>query len=430
MPASSQVLDPIQVTFDDDRAVADAGLVLTGTLIGRLGLERLVDDKVSRGYRPGRKFLTVVSTQLAGGDCIDDVNLLHAGSTAKIVGHDTVAASTVGSWLRSLTFGHIRQLDAVTETALTRAWAAGAGPGDQPMFIDIDSTVCEVHGDHKQGAAYGYTRQLGLHPLLATRADTGEALHARMRKGSAGSGRGAQRFVRETIGRVRRAGATGQLIFRMDSAFWSRKVIDACTDHQAQFSITVPRHKVITGAIERIDEDAWVDIAYTEGGSAQVAEATWDGWRLIVRRTRIENDPNLPVLFAGWRHHAFITNRTGDAVMLDRDHRAHAVVELAIRDLKHGAGLNHCPSGVFNANAAWLLATTLAHNLVRWTQMVGAPDTASLATAKTFRRRLLTIPGRLTRSARRWTLHLPTRWPWQHVFEDTLGRLRALPAPM
>jgi hypothetical protein len=430
MPASSQVLDPIQVTFDDERAVADAGLLLTGTLIGRLDLERLIDDKVSRGYRPGRKYLSVVSTLLAGGDCIDDVSLLHAGSTATIVGHDTVAASTVGSWLRELTFGHIRQLDAVTETALRRAWQSGAGPGDAAMFIDIDSTICEVHGDAKQGAAYGYTRQLGLHPLLATRAETGEVLHARMRKGSAGSGRGAQRFVRETIGRVRRAGATGTLIFRMDAGFWSRKVIGACTDHGAEFSITVTRQPVITAAIDNIDEDAWVDIAYTDGGTAQVAEAVWDGWRLIVRRTRIEDDPNLPTLFAGWRHHAFVTNRPGDATVLDADHRAHAVIELSIRDLKHGAGLNHCPSGVFTANAAWLLAATLAHNLIRWTQLLGAPDTSRLTNAKTFRRRLLTMPGRLTRSARRWTLHLPARWPWQHVFADTLGRLRALPAPM
>lgn len=384
---------------------------------------------MTRGFRPGRKLLTVVSTLLAGGDCIDDVNLLHAGSTASIVGHDTVAASTVGTWLRSLTFGHIRQLDAACETALTRAWQAGAGPGDAPMLIDIDSTICEVHGDAKQGAAYGYTRQLGLHPLLATRAGTDEILHARMRKGSAGSGRGGQRFVRETIGRVRRAGATGQLIFRMDSGFWSRKVIKACVDHGAQFSITVTRQPIITRAIDAIDDDAWVDIDYTEGGTAQVAEAKWDGHRLIVRRTRIDNDPHLPVLFAGWRHHAFVTNRPGDAVELDADHRAHAVVELAIRDLKHGAGLNHCPSGIFNANAAWLLAATLAHNLIRWTQLLGAPS-STRANAKTFRRRLLNIPGRLTRSARRWTLHLPSRWPWQHVFEDTLERLRALPAPM
>ena len=430
MPASSHVLDPIRVTFDDDRAVADAGLLLTGTLVGRLGLETTIDEKVTRGYRPGRKMLTIVSTLLAGGDCIDDVDLLHAGATSQVVGHDTVAASTVGTWLRSLTFGHVRQLDAVTEAALARAWQAGAGPGDAAMFVDVDSTICEVHGDAKQGAAYGYTRQLGLHPLVATRAETGEILHGRMRKGSAGSGRGAQRFVRETIGRVRRAGASGTLIFRMDAGFWSRKVIKACVDHEAAFSITVARQPVITNAIDAIDEDAWVDIAYTDGGTAQVAETVWDNWRLIVRRTRIEDDPNLPALFAGWRHHAFVTNREGDPVSLDRDHRAHAVVELSIRDLKHGAGLNHCPSGIFNANAAWLLAATLAHNLMRWTQLLGAPHTPRLANAKTFRRRLLTIPGRLTRSARRWTLHLPSRWPWQHVFEDTLGRLRALPAPM
>ncbi len=190
------------------------------------------------------------------------------------------------------------------------------------------------------------------------------------------------------------------------------------------------RQPVITGAIDTIDEDAWTDIAYTDAGTAQVAEATWDRWRLIVRRTRIDDDPNLPALFAGWRHHAFVTNRPGDAVDLDRDHRAHAVVELTIRDLKHAAGLNHCPSGNFNANAAWLLATTLAHNLIRWTQLLGAPDTTWLANAKTLRRRLLTIPGWLTRTARRWTLHLPARWPWRHVFEDTFARLRALPTPM
>ena len=128
MPASSHVLDPIKVTFDDDRAVADAGLMLTGTLIGALGLEQLIDAKVSCGYRPGRKALTVVSTLLAGGDCIDDVNLLRAGSTGKIVGHDTVAASTVGTWLREMSFGHVRQFDSVTEAALTRAWQGRRRP--------------------------------------------------------------------------------------------------------------------------------------------------------------------------------------------------------------------------------------------------------------------------------------------------------------
>ena len=427
MPVSSHTLDRIDVTFDDDRAVADAGLILTGTLLQKLELETVADAMVGVGYRPGRKLSTLVHTLVGGGDCIDDVALLRAGATQRVLGHDTVAPSTIGTWLRQFTFGHVRQLDRVTETMLARAWEAGAGPGDEPMFIDMDSTICEVHGYAKQGATYGYTRTKGYHPLLATRAGTGEILHGRMRKGSANSGRGAPRFVRETVGRVRRAGATGKLTLRADAGFWSRKVIAACLDHGVDFSITVTRQKVILDAIGSIDENAWVDIAYTDGGTAQVAETTWAGWRLIVRRTRIDDDPTAARLFPDWRHHAFVTNRDGDAVDLDVDHRAHAVVELAIRDLKHGAGLSHCPSGRFNANAAWLVATMLAHNVVRWVQLLGVTS-PRLAVAKTLRRRLLSLPGRITRTARRATLHLPTGWPWQAAFEDTLTRLRALPA--
>jgi Transposase DDE domain group 1 len=118
-------------------------------------------------------------------DCIDDVELLRCGSTASVLGRRVTAASTVGTWLRSFTFGHVRQLDKVTGVILARAWAAGAGPGDGPLMVDVDSTICEVHGYHKQGACYGYTHRLGYHPLLATRADTGEVLHARLRKGAA-----------------------------------------------------------------------------------------------------------------------------------------------------------------------------------------------------------------------------------------------------
>ena len=424
---SSHSLDRVDVSFDHQHAVADAGLLLTGSLVGRLGLEQLIDDTVSLGHRPGRKLLTLVHTLVAGGDCIDDAAMLKAGATGQVLGHKVMAPSTLGTWMRTATFGHLRQMDRVTELAMTRAWAAGAGPGDAPMFIDIDSTICEVHGHHKEGASYGYTRQLGLHPLLASRADTGEILHARMRKGSANTARGAQRFVRETIGRVRRAGATGKLIFRLDSGFWSKAVMKACTDHDAQFSITIRQIPQIVARIDKIDESAWIDIDYTVGGIAQVAETVLGGHRLIVRRTKITDDPRAMRLFPDWRHHAFITNRHGDAVDLDRDHRAHAVVELAIRDLKNGAGLNHCPSGVFEANGVWMLAATLAHNLLRWVAALGA-QAPGLTVAKTMRRRLLAIPGRITRSARRLTLHLPARWPWQGDFIAALTRIRAIPA--
>ena len=425
MPTSSHVLDRIDVTFDDDHAVANAGLVLPATLLERLGLEAAADESVSSGYRPGRKVATVVAGILAGAECIDDLSVLRAGATERVLSTKAMAPSTVGTWLRSLTFGHVRQLDKVSEQLLTRAWRAGAGPGAQPMTIDVDSTICEVHGYAKQGAAYGYTRQLGYHPILATRSDTGEVLHTRMRKGSANTMRGAERFVRETVGRVRRAGGAGPLTLRADSGSWANKVIDACGDHDMRYSITVRATKAVVAAIAQIDETAWIDIDYTEGGRAQVAETVLSGRRLVVRRTRLTG--RQAQLFPDWRHHAFVTDRPGSAVALDADHRHHAVVELAIRDLKQGAGLAHCPSGTFNANAAWLVLAALAHNVLRWTARLGVIADGAVV-AKTIRRSLLTIPGRLTHSARKLTLHLPTRWPWAQQFTFALQRLRALPA--
>jgi hypothetical protein len=370
--------------------------------------------------------LTLVHAILAGADCIDDADVLRTGQTARVLGHRVMAPSTLGSLLRSFTFGHVRQLDRVAETVLAKAWAAGAGPGDAPMTIDVDSTICEVHGHHKQGACYGYTRQLGYHPLLATRADTGEVLHARQRTGRAASGRGAERFVVELAGRVRRAGATGPLTLRADSGFWSAKVIAACRRHQLRFSITVRQTKSVTAAITAIHEAAWADIDYPDGGIAQVAETTLGEDRLIVRRTRLVGSQ--ASLWPDWRYHAFVTDRVGGATELDADHRRHAVCELAIRDLKDGAGLRHFPSGRFLANAAWLVLGALAHNLLRWTATIGLGACGQLV-AKTFRRRLLALPGRLTRSARRRLLHLPRDWPWANQFLQALARLRAVPRP-
>src|SRR6266545_1701236 len=212
MPSSHVVLDQVDIAFDDEHAVAGAGLLLPATLAERLGIEQVTDQVVDHGARagaarPGRKLLTLVHALVAGGDCIDDVELLRSGATGSVLGHRVMAASTVGTFLRSFTFGHTRQLDQVTATILGRAWAAGAGPGDGPLTIDVDSTICEVHGYHKQGACYGYTHRLGYHPLLATRAEDGEVLHARLRKGSANTGRGILRFCDELVARLRRAGA-------------------------------------------------------------------------------------------------------------------------------------------------------------------------------------------------------------------------------
>jgi hypothetical protein len=211
---SSHTLDQLDTRFDDTHAIANAGLLLPATLAERLGIEQAADALIDLGERagaahPGRKLLTLVHTMIAGGDCIDDAALLRCGATSRVLGHRVMAPSTLGTFLRAFTFGHVRQFDRLTEQVLARAWGAGAGPGDGPMTIDLDSTVCEVHGYHKQGAAYGYTHTLGYHPLLATRADSGEVLHARQRTGWANTARGTARFVEELAARVRRAGASG-----------------------------------------------------------------------------------------------------------------------------------------------------------------------------------------------------------------------------
>jgi hypothetical protein len=433
MPSSHVVLDQVDIAFDDQRSVASAGLLLPATLAERLGIEQATDQLVDLGDRPGaahpgRKLLTLVHAMVAGGDCIDDVEVLRSGATGSVLGHRVMAASTVGAFLRAFTFGHARQLDQVTATILGRAWAAGAGPGDGPLTVDVDSTICEVHGYHKQGACYGYTHRLGYHPLLATRADSGEVLHARLRKGAANTARGIVRFVDELVARLRRAGAVGELTVRMDSGFWSAKLIKRLRAHRVHYSITVRQTKTVRGAIAAIPEHAWVQIAYQPGGVAQVAETPYRGDRLIVRRVRNLDDQQQQ-LFPTWRYHAFVTDRPGTATWLDADHRRHAVCELAIRDLKAGAGLAHLPSGQFNANAAWLGAATLAHNLIRWTATLGLGSRDQQTVAKTLRRTLLALPGRLTRSARRWRLHLPAGWPWAHTFAMALARLRCIPYP-
>jgi hypothetical protein len=432
MRSSHVLLDQVDIAFDDPRAVAHAGLLLPATLAERLGIEQATDQLVDLGDRPGaaqpgRKLLTLVHALVAGGDCIDDVELLRCGSTASVLGHRVMAASTVGTFLRSFTFGHVRQLDQVTGELLSRAWAAGAGPGDGPLTVDVDSTICEVHGYHKQGACYGYTHRLGYHPLLAFRASTGEVLHARLRKGAANTARGILRFVDELIARLRRAGASGELTLRMDAGFWSAKLIRRLRRHRVRYSITVRQTKTVRAAIAAIPEQAWVDIAYQPDGVAQVAETPYRGDRLIVRRVRNEGDQQQ--LFPTWRYHAFVTNRVKTMLELDADHRRHAVCELAIRDLKAGTGLAHLPSGQFNANAAWLLGATLAHNLLRWTATIGLGARDQQTVAKTLRRTLLALPGRLTRAARQWTLHLPAGWPWAHSFTMALARLRCIPYP-
>ena len=270
-------------------------------------------------------------------------------------------------------------------------------------------------GKAKGGAGYGYTKKLGYHPSLATRAGTGEVLHARMRKGAANTQRGAERFVEELVARVRRAGAAGELIMRFDSGFWSNTTIATLERLDVGYTMGVRMVKSVVRAVAAIDESAWTPIEYTHDGEAEVAECDYKGRRLIVRRTRLVG--RQATLWPEWRHFAFVTDLEGDAVDVDAFHRDHATVELAIRDLKEGAGLEHVPSGQFFANAAWLLCAVLAHDLIRWTAMLGelTPDD-QLTVARTVRTRFFSFPGRLVSRSGVPTLRGPIAWPWAQAF--------------
>lgn len=438
MSSSSRALDRIGVIFDEPTLLADAGLIVPATLMVRLGLESLVNRMLRLAGRvggacPGRKVLTLVCSILAGGSHIDHADRLRAGATERVLPFKVMAPSTLGTFLRAFTFGHVRQLDAVIAEAIRRAWSLGAGPGRKPMTIDLDSTICEVHGDHKQGAAYGYTRLLCYHPILAVRADTGEVVHARLRKGS--SQRGTKRFCEELIARVKRAGAVGPLAVRSDAGFFSYALIDTLVRLRVAYSITIQVTARVQRFIEAIEPSAWKPITYPDGGVAEVAEVVYVSqrrggsrpMRLVVRRTRL-TDPRQQQLWPTWRHHCFVTNLDLSTVEADAFHRDHARVELAIRDLKEGAGLEHCPSGHFFANAAWLGCAVLAHDLVRWTARLGGvhPD-SELTVARTVRTRVLGVPGRLVNRSGRLTLRLPKRWPWAFNFVHALDAIRSLP---
>ena len=243
-------------------------------------------------------------------------------------------------------------MDRVSRELLARAWAAGAGPGDGPLTIDLDSTICETYGLAKEGARdHGYTGQRGYHPLLAVAAGTGDVLMARLRKGRANTARGAAHFLRETVGRVRYAGARGQLTVRADSGFYTHAIVAVCRKMEVRYSITVRQHQSVRNIIEAIPETDWTPIPYWMDGAADVAETTYVPFqnepdaapvRLIVRRVQPTPGSQL-ALFASYSYHGFITDRDGDTLELEADHRRHAEIENAIRDLKYGVGVEPSP---------------------------------------------------------------------------------------
>jgi hypothetical protein len=450
----SCTLDRVDVRADDDNGVSDAGLMVAATLGQRLGLAALVREHVtvpgSLGANPDQKCLTVIHSLLAGGDCIDDVDALRAGATQSVLGHRVAAPSTVGSFLRAFGFNHARQLDVVARRLLARAVAAGAHPGfAESVTVDIDSTLCETYGLGKDGAREVMrTGRRGYHPLLAVLAGTGDIAHARLRRGRSNDATAAPIFITETISRLRSAGAQGEIVLRADSGFYLGNVVRACRTAAVRFSITARMIGRLRSVIEAIPEEQWTPIDYFLPG-AGVAEISWTPFvengsepghgrydrtatpvRLIVRRTppteALAKNRGQDPLFPTYDYHPLITDRAGDMLWLEADHRRHAEVELTIRDLKHALGLSHFPTKSFGGNAAWLVLNTIAHNLTRWAARLGL-GLAHVMT-KTIRRRIYTVAGRLVRTGRRVILRLPRSWPWAAQILAALERLRTLPA--
>lgn len=464
----SHTLRASSAAFDDPNLVSAGGLVPVLALAESAGLRDLADEHLTvptdKGANAGLKVASLVAGMVAGADSIDDMALLRHGGMGRVFAR-AYAPSTLGLFLRAFTFGHVRQLDAIASRFLTalagltgllgaRAASGADTDGTGYALLDVDDTIIEVHGYAKQGAGFGYSGVRGLNALLATLATATTApviVAQRLRKGAAGSPRGAKRLVSDAVRTTRRLlGTTQPVLVRMDSAFYGRGAVHAAINGGAAVSVTVRMDKAVKRAIATIPDHAWTTIEYPDAvfdettgrwiSRAEVAEIGFTAFaaqkkseqvpgRLVVRRIPDFNAEKnkaagQDTLFDVWRFHAFFTTadpKVLDTVAADKTHRHHAVIEQVHADLKDAA-LAHLPSGVFTANAAWLVLAVIAFNLTRAAGTVAAPDLARATTA-TIRRKLITVPARVATSARRITLHLPRAWPWQPAWTTLFDRV-------
>ena len=456
---SSHAASWLSASFDDPNLIASAGLVPVVRLAERCDLpvliRRHVDLGVTTGANPAGKAMTIVAGMCAGAECIDDLDMLRTGGTHRIFG-GIYAPSTLGSFLRSFTHGHVRQLQAASRRFTANLIPhAGLVPAGEPVvYLDVDSKIKQVYGPAKQGAGFGYTKVRGLHFQIVTASTPSSrpvVVATRLRKGSAGSGKGADSLVAEAIRALREAGVTQTILVRADSAFFSAKLVKAIRAAGAQYSITVGNTKAIRAAISQIPETAWKTIKYRDAvrdadegrwvSEAEIAEVRYTAFtskkahlhatgRLIVRRVKRLNPATVPdgqgELFAVHRHHAFLTDNPLVITQAEPTHRQHAVIEQVFSDLEDGP-LGHLPSGKFNANAAWLALAAIAYNLTRAAGTLASRFLAK-ATGSTIRRTLINIPARIASSARRIRLHLPEDWPWEGAFTTLWTRTGHQPA--
>ena len=451
----------VDVAFDEPNLIADAGLVPVVALAERIGLPDLVAEHVtlagaanSAGANPAAKVGSLLAGMVAGADSIDDMDRLrHAGNTLAF--EQIRAPSTLGTFLRAFTHGHVQQLNAVLRQSLIAlARHTPLLPGaDEVVFVDLDSTHRQVFGYAKQGAAVGrFKGKKTLHPLIATVSTPLAApvvVAVRLRKGKAADVRGAARLLAEALTTLRSIAPTATVVVRADSQFYTAEVAATAARYGAAVSLTTGSNPSINAAITAISERAWTPIHYPDAfvdtdtgeliSDAEVAEIGYTAFvsrpkhqrvtgRLIVRRVK-RLGPKAATgqdgLFDIWRHHAVFVTSSFELLQAEGQHRGHAIIEQVIADAAASA-LAHLPSGVFTANAAWTVLWAIAHNLTRAAGALAGVFHAR-ATTSTIRAHLINVPARLARRARRLTLHLPQRWPWQAAWHNLHAALHRPP---
>ena len=466
--------------FDEPNLIAHAGLIPAMSLAEQAGMFDLLRQHLTLtgpgSAYPGEKVAVLIAGMLAGADSIEDMDVLRHGGTKKIF-TELRAPSTLGTFLRTFTHGHVRQLDAVNSRMLANLQTATVQVGqpllpgaDELVYVDIDDTIRQTYGYAKQGAGYGYSKVKGLNAMILTATTPTSAsviLGARLRKGSTASARGASKLLADGLATLRRASHSGTIagtdraarlvIVRADSAYYNHDVVATARRARARFSITTRSNPALRRAISAIPEDSWTAIKYTDAvwdeedkrwvSDAEVAETTYTAFtgrrkaehvtaRLIVRRVKRLNPAANPAasgvgqghvqgeLFDVFRYHAVFTDSPLPMLAAEKAHRAHAIVESTIAELKDNA-LAHLPSGKFQANAGWLMLAVIAHNLTRALAALagGGHRRERMATV---RRKLVSLPARIASSARRLRLHVPQGWRWRAGFEHVLAAVEVL----
>jgi hypothetical protein len=452
----------VRATFDDPNLVSCAGLVPVMRLARDVGLPAAVADRVhlpgDTGSNPAGKVTTIVAGMLAGADSIDDLDITRHGGMPSLF-TSVYAPSTLGSFFRTFTHGHVRQLQAAARDTLIGL--AGRVPlldgAEVLTFVDIDSMLRRVYGKQKQGIGFGHAKVGGYNVLLrgynplittiCTPLSVPVIAATRLRSGNAGSARGAASQIAEAITTARSCGASGEIVVRADSAFYTKTVIGTCRRRNVRFSVTTRIDAKIRTACESIPDSDWIDIKYPQAvydedtgrwiSDAQIAETTYTAFagtrhavtaRLIVRRIRRDDPAQIPgqeELLATYRYHAVFTDSPFTLAQAESQHRAHAIIEQVNADLIAGP-LAHLPSGKFSANDAWLTCAAIAHNLTRAAGQLaaGAYRTARPATIRT---RIINVAARLAHRARTIHLHLPEQWPWQAAFDNLFTAVNATP---